>query len=100
MRQKVVQIMLAVMTVLGAAGFWLSDLRGTLPRSPCSIASTMGLLAGSDPCIPAEPKPPKRTEWPERREMEKVLDGWLFSLGWWHSRHSLQEQEARKIMAA
>jgi hypothetical protein len=35
------QIMLATMTVLGASAFWLTDLRGTLPRKPTTIASTL-----------------------------------------------------------
>jgi Protein of unknown function (DUF3433) len=80
------QIMLGVMALLGAGAFWLTDLRGTLPRNPCSIASTMGFLAGSDLCDPEKPILPKGGEWLNRREMEGVLKGWLFSLGWWSHR--------------
>jgi hypothetical protein len=80
------QIMLGVMTLLGAGAFWLTDLRGTLPRNPCSIASTMGFLVGSDLCDSEKPTLPKGAEWLKRRDLEKVLEGWLFSLGWWTHR--------------
>jgi Protein of unknown function (DUF3433) len=78
------QIMLGLMTLLGTGAFWLTDLRGTLPRNPCSIASTMGFLAGSDLCDSEKPMLPKGAEWIKREELEKVLEGWLFSLGWWN----------------
>ena len=80
------QFMLGVMTLLGAGAFWLTDLRGTLPRNPCSISSTMGFLAGSDLCDSEKPMLPKEVEWLNPRELEKVLEGWLFSLGWWTDR--------------
>jgi Protein of unknown function (DUF3433) len=84
------QIMLGTMTLLGMGAFWLTDLRGTLPRNPCSIASTMGFLAGSDLCDPEKPILPKGAEWLGRKEMERVLGGWFFSLGWWTPREGEQ----------
>jgi Protein of unknown function (DUF3433) len=85
------QIMLGVMALLGAGAFWLTDLRGTLPRNPCSIASTMGFLAGSDLCDPDKPILPNGVEWLSRGEVERVLEGWLFSLGWWSSHRQGEE---------
>jgi Protein of unknown function (DUF3433) len=70
------QIMLAVMTVLGALAYWLVGLRGMIPRDPCSIASTMAFFAGSRLCgreILAEDD----KAWREQMRDE------IFSLGWW-----------------
>jgi hypothetical protein len=77
------QIMLATMTVLGASAFWLTDLRGTLPRKPTTIASTLALFAGSDMCDERKPLIPRDALWKHGKELDKALDGWLFSLGWW-----------------
>ncbi|KAJ2997598.1 hypothetical protein NUW58_g614 [Xylaria curta] len=76
------QIVLATMVVLGAIAFRLANLRGTLPRNPCSIASVMGFLAGSELCSSGGVMP-EGGEWMSREELEKSLDRWLFSLGWW-----------------
>jgi hypothetical protein len=77
------QIMLATMTILGASAFWLTDLRGTLPRKPTTIASTLALFAGSDMCDEKKPLIPRHALWKHGKELDKVFDGWLFSLGWW-----------------
>jgi hypothetical protein len=77
------QIMLAVMTLLGASAFWLTDLRGTLPRKPTTIASTLALFAGSDMCDERKPLIPRDALWKHGKELDKALNGWLFSLGWW-----------------
>jgi hypothetical protein len=77
------QIMLAAMTVLGVSAFWLTDLRGTLPRKPTTIASTLALFAGSDICDEKKPLIPREALWKQGKELDKVFDGWLFSLGWW-----------------
>ncbi|SMR54528.1 unnamed protein product [Zymoseptoria tritici ST99CH_3D1] len=79
----VLQITLALITFFGALAFLLADLRGTLPRKPTSIASTMGFLAGSDICDEQKVRLPKNVELMSRKELDSVLDGWLFSLGWW-----------------
>ncbi|GAB1731874.1 hypothetical protein NU195Hw_Modified_347t1 [Hortaea werneckii] len=77
------QTLLGVMTLLGACTFLSSDLRGTLPRKPTSIASRMALLAGSDLCDEQKGIIPRDAIWMPRKEIEKLFDGWLFSLGWW-----------------
>ncbi|EGP87487.1 uncharacterized protein MYCGRDRAFT_93409 [Zymoseptoria tritici IPO323] len=79
----VLQITLALITFFGALAFLLADLRGTLPRKPTSIASTTGFLAGSDICDEQKVRLPKNVELMSRKELDSVLDGWLFSLGWW-----------------
>jgi hypothetical protein len=81
------QIMLATMTILGASAFWPTDLRGTLPRKPTTIASTLALFAGSDMCDEKKPLIPRDALWKHGKELDKALDGWLFSLGWWPKTH-------------
>ncbi|KAI0440641.1 hypothetical protein F4803DRAFT_552925 [Xylaria telfairii] len=76
------QIILAIMLILGTIAFRLVHLRGTLPRNPCSIASVMGFLAGSELCSSGEVMP-ERAEWMSREELDRSLDKWVFSLGWW-----------------
>lgn len=76
------QIALATMVILSAIAFRLAKLRGTLPRNPCSIASTMGFLAGSELCSSGDILP-EGTEWMSRDKLRKSLEGYLFSLGWW-----------------
>lgn len=77
------QIMLATMTILGASALWLTDLRGTLPRKPTTIAGQLALFAGSDMCDEKKPLFPRDALWKSGKELDKVFDGWLFSLGWW-----------------
>lgn len=83
----ILQIMLALMILFGAAAFWLSDLRGTLPRKPSSIASTMGFLAGSDLVEQF-----KTGELIDVRRLEG--NGWMFGLGWWKQSDN---QKARRF---
>jgi hypothetical protein len=75
------QIMLAVMTILGASAFWLTDLRRTLPRKPTTIASTLALFACSEMCDEKKPLIPREALWKHGKELDKAIDGWLFSLG-------------------
>lgn len=75
------QIMLGAMTILGGAAFCLVDLRKTLPRDPCSIASTMALFAGSKMC--SREYMPEGTEWLSEQELNHFWRGQKFSLGWW-----------------
>lgn len=79
----VMQIMLGVMILLGLLTFFLTDLRGTLPRKPSSIASRMALLAGSDLCAEDKGLLLGNAMRISDKEFARVLDGWLFSLGWW-----------------
>lgn len=77
------QIILAVMSALGALTFALTDLRGTLPRKPTSIASKMALLAGSEVCDERRNIVPPNATWMSEKELGAAFDGYLFSLGWW-----------------
>lgn len=77
------QILLGVMTALGLGAWWLTNLRRTLPRNPCSIASTMALLAGSDLCDGPDPLIPENALSMSKQEQLELFSGWMFSLGWW-----------------
>lgn len=81
----ILQIMLAMMTLLGSLSFWLVKLRGTLPRNPCSIASTMSLFAGSEMCKSEKEGGlmPAGAEWMTRGELQHAWKVKHFSLGWW-----------------
>ncbi|KAL6915461.1 hypothetical protein FSST1_006956 [Fusarium sambucinum] len=84
----ILQILLGVMAVLGLASYLLVKMDGTLPRNPCSIASTMGFLAGSQLCDPNSGIIPRGAEYMTDKELEEVFDGWVFSIGWWHTQKS------------
>lgn len=77
------QTMLGVMILFGACTHLFADLRGTLPRKPTSIASRMALLAGSDLCNERKALLPRGAIWKSEKELGKLFDGWVFSLGWW-----------------
>jgi hypothetical protein len=77
------QIMLGTMFVLGICTYLLTDLRGTLPREPYTIASRMAFLAGSDLCDGGHSHLPPGALWMPPKEFSEAIDGWLFSLGWW-----------------
>ncbi|OBS25999.1 hypothetical protein FPOA_06529 [Fusarium poae] len=90
----ILQILLAAMAVLGLASYLLVKIDGTLPRNPCSIASTMGFLAGSQLCDPSSGIIPKGAEYMSDKELAKVFNGWVFSLGWWHTQRSSEVQSS------
>ncbi|KAI0517111.1 hypothetical protein F5B22DRAFT_604874 [Xylaria bambusicola] len=79
------QITLGIMVILSAIAFRLANLRGILPRNPCSIASVMGFFAGSHLCSSGEILP-EGAEWMSLEELKECLDGYMFSLGWWTPR--------------
>ncbi|KAF6822646.1 hypothetical protein CPLU01_11890 [Colletotrichum plurivorum] len=79
----VLQALLATMTVLELVAYKLVKLRGTLPRNPCSIASTMGFLADSQLCDPGSGILPKNAAVMSEKELAQSLHGYVFSLGWW-----------------
>jgi len=89
-----IQIMLGAMFVLGACTYLLTDLRGTLPREPYTIASKMAFLAGSDVCDGEQSHLPPDALWKSQKELDEVLDGWLFSLGWWQRSGSTASENA------
>ncbi|GAB7363958.1 hypothetical protein MBLNU230_g4520t1 [Neophaeotheca triangularis] len=78
-----IQIMLGVMNLLGACTYLLSNLRGSLPRKPTSIGSRMALLAGSDVCDERKGLLPPEAVRMSDKELDRMFDGWFFSLGWW-----------------
>ncbi|WAO97271.1 Hypothetical protein NCS54_01499000 [Fusarium falciforme] len=82
--KRILQILLAIMTGLSLLGFVLVKIRGTLPRDPCSIGSTMALLADSQLCDRESGVMPQNAEHMSERQLKQVFDGWVFSLGWWH----------------
>ncbi|CEI63321.1 unnamed protein product [Fusarium venenatum] len=90
----ILQILLAAMAVLGLASYLLVKIDGTLPRNPCSIASTMGFLAGSQLCDPSSGIIPRGAEYMSDKELANVFDGWVFSLGWWHTQRSSDTQSS------
>ncbi|KAH8686259.1 hypothetical protein BGZ61DRAFT_313724, partial [Ilyonectria robusta] len=79
----ILQVLLAVMTVFGFLGYSLVKLRGTLPRDPCSIASTMAFLAGSQLCDRRTGIIPHGAELMSDQQLKRVFDRRVFSLGWW-----------------
>lgn len=84
------QILLGVMSVLGSAAYVLVDLRGTLPRNLCSIASTMALLAGSEMCARGY------TTEDTAEDAKDLVQRWeeqVFSLGWWNSGEGAAREE-------
>ncbi|KAH9233961.1 hypothetical protein K456DRAFT_36705 [Colletotrichum gloeosporioides 23] len=83
-RAKIIlQTSLGSMVVFGLIAFYLVDLKGTLPRSPHSIASIMALFAGSDFC---NNHIPEGAEWMNKQQLDRLFEGYLFSLRWWKHR--------------
>lgn len=79
----ILQIFMAMTMVLSTASFALVKVRGTLPRQPSSIASTMALLAGSHLCDRGSGVVPSGAEFMSDGQLKRAFDGYLFSLGWW-----------------
>jgi hypothetical protein len=96
----VLQILLAATTALGFVGFVFVKIRGTVPRDPCSIGSTMSFLAGSNLCDPGAQIIPSSAEYLSENKLSQALEGWVFSLGWWRkemSRDSSSQQDGSGI---
>lgn len=92
----VLQILLAAMTAFSLVGFMLVKIRGTLPRDPCSIGSTMAFLAESQLCDRGSRVIPQGAEYMGEKQLRKVFDGWLFSLGWWQISSPVAEERGLK----
>ncbi|OHE99930.1 hypothetical protein CORC01_04831 [Colletotrichum orchidophilum] len=88
----ILQIFLGAMMIFGLAAYILVDLKGTLPRSPHSIASGMALFAGSELC---SIHIPENAEWMDKRQLDRLFEGYAFALGWWS--RSATEADARSI---
>ncbi|KAI0165796.1 hypothetical protein GGR57DRAFT_448770 [Xylariaceae sp. FL1272] len=80
----ILQIILATMAILEALALSQIRLRGLLPRSPCSIASVMALIAGSD-LRPWEFPPEERIGGKtfSHEELRKAFCEQPFRMGWW-----------------
>jgi hypothetical protein len=59
------------------------DMRHTLQQCPWSMAGVMNLLAGSEIC--KRSIMPEGAEFMTDKELEAVLQGWQFNLGWWET---------------
>ncbi|KAH7183238.1 uncharacterized protein B0J16DRAFT_307545 [Fusarium flagelliforme] len=77
--KAILQFLLGIMTLLSLVGFFLVQIRGTLPRDPCSVGSTMSLLADSQLCDPGAGILPEDAQHMDEKELIKVFDGWVFS---------------------
>ncbi|KAF5721021.1 hypothetical protein FMUND_3925 [Fusarium mundagurra] len=93
--KTILQVLLAVIAVLSLASYLLVKIRGTLPRDPCSIASTMAFLAGSQLCDRDSGIIPQGAEYMTDGQLKRAFDGWVFSLGWWQKGEALVESEDR-----
>ncbi|KAF5570131.1 hypothetical protein FPHYL_1407 [Fusarium phyllophilum] len=91
--KTILQVLLAVIAVLSLASYLLVKIRGTLPRDPCSIASTMAFLAGSQLCDRDSGIIPEGAEYMTNGQLKKAFDGWVFSLGWWQKGEASVESE-------
>ncbi|KAJ4136562.1 hypothetical protein NW768_004179 [Fusarium equiseti] len=91
----ILQILLATMTGLSFIGFALVRIRETLPRDPCSIGSSMSLLAGSNLCESNTRIIPAGAEFFSASQLSDALEGWVFSLGWWHKQVLTDTSESR-----
>lgn len=80
------EVMLAVMVVLEGGALALLQLRGVLPQNPCSLASSMALVAGSRFCddLEAESIPKEGNE----KGVENISAKERVSLGGWNVRNS------------
>jgi hypothetical protein len=92
----ILQILLSAMTTLSAVGFILVKIRGTLPRDPCSIGSSMALLVDSQLCDRDSGVIPEGAQYMSEKELRNTFDGWVFSLGWWDTERSIVETTALK----
>ncbi|KAG9495693.1 hypothetical protein J7337_012248 [Fusarium musae] len=93
--KTILQVLLAVIAVLSLASYLLVKIRGTLPRDPCSIASTMAFLAGSQLCERDSGIIRRGAEYMTDGQLKKAFDGWVFSLGWWQKGEASVESEER-----
>jgi hypothetical protein len=80
----ILQILLACMAVFGCLANMLCHIRGVLPRNPCSIASSMALLAGSRICT--REIIPVGAECLRDDALRRMFAGRQYGLGWWEGK--------------
>ncbi|KAJ4138426.1 hypothetical protein NW768_002257 [Fusarium equiseti] len=81
--KTILQFLLATMTLFSVVSFLLVKIRGTLPRDPCSVGSTMSLLADSQLSDPGSGILPEDAQRMDEKELIKAFDGWVFSGSCW-----------------
>ncbi|KAM0241503.1 hypothetical protein ACHAP5_007542 [Fusarium lateritium] len=89
----ILQILLAAMTTMSLTGLVLIKIRGTLPRNPCSIGSTMAFLADSQLCDEKSNIIPPSAQLIQDKQLEEAFSGWVFSLGLWVTTNAAAERE-------
>ena len=78
---RILEGLLAAMTLCAIVTFLTIDTKCVLPKNPCSIAAVGSLLAGSE--LLTDKVIPLGSEWADDKQLVKVFDGWLFCMGWW-----------------
>lgn len=84
------QIMLGTMTLLGTGAYSLADIRGTLPRNPLPIASSIVFFVGSDIC--GQEAIPRGAGFMKKTQLDRIFQGRVFGLGWWRVREEEPSQ--------
>jgi hypothetical protein len=80
---RILQAVLAAMTVCAIVSMFMIDAKQLLPRSPCSIAAVATLLANSS--VLSEDMVPLGAELLNQDELKQqgIFEYYLYSLGWW-----------------
>jgi hypothetical protein len=86
----VLQIILVAVLTLETVALSQIRLRGLLPRSPCSIASVMALLAGSNSCHSNFIS--ENEERMDQKGFGKSFRKYIFRMGWWDDHENTQVQ--------
>lgn len=89
----ILQVLLAIMFLCGAAAYLLTDTKGVLPHSPTSIAGVASLLAGS-PLVDGS-LVPRGSDWMGDKKLKRddVFKEVLFGLGWWEGGEEGKEEQ-------
>lgn len=81
---RISQSLLALMAICAIVAYFMIKTRNVLPRRPDSIATLTSLVTRSE-LIESNIFPPG-SEWANEKELLSLLDGWLFSMGWWSNK--------------
>jgi len=89
------QAMLAFLSASAVFVYARGNMRHVLHQCPCSIAGIMSLFAGSELCR-GNSIIPEGAEFMSDKEMEKALQNYDFSLGWWNVGDERDEDLGKK----
>lgn len=78
---RLLQSLLGAMVLCAAIAFLKQRTHHVLPKNPCSIAAVGSLLAGSKLLNEVYISP--GTEFFTGKELEGILSGFVYSMGWW-----------------